>query len=484
MLTGDSSVFRNLAFPALVAGLCLCLASPARADRLDVKLNEEMPRIVTALKDKGYKNVGVLRFRAQRGTGKLGFSVGPINSNMVERVENLLILLTGSDKGPTIGITHEAAGAAQGAGVGAWFSNEDERKKLFDASYPLAWGTETVKVDAFLTGKVVNTGDRKKTTVTIESFSKADPALKTLAEFTLDTDSSLARDLGSNFALTGEQQEQAAVAQKDKKEQVVDDLVITQALEGEKKQEKPRSTEKPGQQGRIAPDDIAGLKLQMIVAGKQADIVENPGDARFQVSCPNKGQEVVFYLTNTTDKRLGVVLKVAGLSTYDQQKDDAINCRKWVILPGKRLTLRGYYTGEKAEKYTPFAGLDAEAASKVISQVGERAQFIQVDVFRESTAAATPKLISARGLKPADLQAARNLHETLYQQLMKSAGVVKRRAPGGATILGPDPSAVKEADPAEVVEFPGPVSIGSLAIRVVPGDATTTSLDPDDNPRD
>jgi len=483
MLTGDSSVSRNLGFPALLAGLCLGLASPARADRLDVKLNEEMPRIVTVLKDKGYKNVGVLRFRAQRGTGKMGFSVGPINSNMVERVENMLILYTGSDKGPTIGITHEAGGAAQGAGVGAWFTDETQRKKLFDASYPLAWGTEAVKVDAFLTGKVVNAGDRKKTSVAIEAFSKTDLELKTVAEFTLDTDSSLARDLGSNFALSAEQQEQAATALKDKKEQVVDDLIITQALQGEKKQEKPRPDQKPGQEGRIAPDDIAGIKFEMTVEGKSAAIVENPGDARYQVSCPNKGQPVVLYLTNTTEKRLGVVLKVAGLSTYDQQMDDSINCRKWVILPGKRITIRGYYSGEKAENVTPFAALDGEAAKKIISQVSERAQFIQVDVFRESTAS-TPKLISARGMKPAVRQVARTSHEKLYQQLMKSAGAVKQRGPGGVTILGPDPSATKKADPAEVVEFPGPVSIGSLAIRVVPGDATVTSLDPDDNPRD
>jgi hypothetical protein len=483
MVTGDSSVFRTLSFLALLAGLSLGLAAPARADRLDAKLTEALPRSGNFLMDTGYKNVGVLRFRAQRGTGKLGFGVGPINGNMVERVENLLILHTGSDKGPTIGITHEAGGAAQGVGVGAWFSDETQRKKLFDASYPLAWGTDSVKVDAFLTGKVVNTGDRKKTTVAIESFTKTDLEPKPVVEFSFDTDSSLVRDLGYNFALSGEQQQRAEASVKEKKEQVLDDLVITQALEGEKKPEKPRPDVKPGQEGRITPDDIAGIKFEMTVARKPVAIAENPGDARYQVSCPEKGQPMVIYLTNTTDKTLGVVLKVAGLNTLDQETDDSINCRKWVIAPGKRFDIRGFYSGEKADKRVPFGVLDGEAARKISSQVGERAQFIQVDVFRESTGS-NPKLISARGMNPVARNLARTSHAALYRQLMGSSGLVKRRGPGGETIIGPAASGEKDAPPSEVVDFRGPVLIGSLAIRVVPGDATATSLDPDENPRD
>ena len=55
---------------------------------------------------------------------------------------------------------------------------------------------KTVEPDAFLTGKVVVSADRKKTTVTLESFDKDNPArLNTLGTFVVNTDRFVLRDV-------------------------------------------------------------------------------------------------------------------------------------------------------------------------------------------------------------------------------------------------------------------------------------------------
>src|SRR4051812_30831772 len=75
----------------------------ARADNLDQKLLEHAPKIVEALHAKGYKNVGVLRFRAHLGHKADSFKVGAINGNLVQRLENALIINLGSDDKHALG---------------------------------------------------------------------------------------------------------------------------------------------------------------------------------------------------------------------------------------------------------------------------------------------------------------------------------------------------------------------------------------------
>jgi hypothetical protein len=450
-------MFRTIGVLGLVAGLCLGPASVARADRLDARLHEEMPRVVRFIKDNGYKNVGVLRFRAQRGNGKVGFSVGPINANMVERLENLLVIHAGAETGPLFGVTHDAGGAALETKVGSWAHSEAERKKLFEVSYPLAWGDEKVKVDAFLTGKVINTGDLKKTTVTIEAFSKGHPTLVKVAEFTLDTDSSLVRDLGYNFALSRSLRSQAVKARDgEKKQQMVDEA----AVHGAKQSDKPQ----PG----ATPDNTAGLKLEVRVEGAPVPINQvAQGDVRFEVPCPPRGKSVVMAVKNTSDRTMAFVLKVGGKSTVEQQTDDSLNIRKWVIPAGKTFRLAGYYQGEKLAEVVPFAVLDAESGKKMVAELGERVQFIQLDVFEEGRTN-EPKTVSPRGVPAGELKSARRSFRELRSKLVQGSRLVKKRDAVGREFLGPAEEPGKPTDPSEVVEFANPTLVGSLTVRISP----------------
>src|SRR5262245_39912098 len=260
----------------VVAGV----SGSARADRLDKGLNDRMPDIVEQLKKK-YSNVGVLRFRVQDGTSKPTFTA-PLSGRLAERVETLLILNGGPKESEALGVIHNAGAEAQKRGVKAWYSNEADRKKLFASKYPLAWGTRKVEPNAFLTGKVVVSADGKKTTVTLESFDRDNPArLTNLGTFTVNTDRSVLRDLGHSFVLSrGAKTQLKNLALKrattaDDEDNLLIEEVKKQSDKPQTPQpEKPQTTQ-PGKPqttqpggSQVKPENVAGIKLELLVDGK------------------------------------------------------------------------------------------------------------------------------------------------------------------------------------------------------------------------
>src|SRR5206468_2647280 len=75
------------------------------------------------------------------------------------------------------------------------------QQALFQQRFPLAWGTETVKADAFLTGSVVLGPDLRKATVTIEALAPEATKLDKVVTFAVDTDRPLLADVGETFVL-------------------------------------------------------------------------------------------------------------------------------------------------------------------------------------------------------------------------------------------------------------------------------------------
>jgi len=180
-----------------VAAVALLSPSLARADKIDLKLSDEVPKVVKYLKDHGYKNVGVLRFRAQKHSDKhASFEMGEINGNLADRLENALVMGAGQAKNPeqpSVGVIHDAGAVAVKAKVGAWFNHPEERKKLFTLSYPLAWGKDSVKADAFLTGKLSLSEDLAHTAVRIECFDAKSDKIAEVLRFSVPTDRHIVR---------------------------------------------------------------------------------------------------------------------------------------------------------------------------------------------------------------------------------------------------------------------------------------------------
>jgi hypothetical protein len=494
-------MLRKFGILTLAAGLLALWPGMARADKLDKKLNETMPDIVKHVQSKGYKNVGILRFSAQKGNRPESYSLGPINGNMASRLENLLVVHGGDDKGPLFGVIHDAGLAAQDQKVGSWSSNASERAKLFGIDYPLAWGKEKVKADAFLTGKVALSPDLKKTTVTIHAFTKAALKPTQVAEFTVDTDASLVRDLGFNFALT-EKQKTSLVRSRNPAE-AQDELVLAQANQQNKQQQQNKLPEdkkpdqkpdqkpedkkpedkkpdqkpdqkveqpKQPQQLQASPDNISGIALQ-IKSGTDAVEVkaDSAADSKYQIECPAKGKPIVMSLTNKSDKQMAVVLKVAGMNTIFQEKDESVRCRKWVIPAGKTFDIKGFYQ-EKEAKHQPFAVLEGEDAQKAIADLGDKALFIQVDVF-EDKEGTQPDMTITRGLSKARDRAGRADYSTLRTELLKQSGLKRTMVKGRSVIVPDTGEGVANPGLKEVDFAKNPLQVGSLTIRVAPREA-------------
>src|SRR5262245_37277207 len=71
--------------------------APARADGIDYKLPSQAIKVMNYLQEHDYHNVGVLRFRFQKGNQEL-FNVGPMNNNLATRLENALVSRLSDDK--------------------------------------------------------------------------------------------------------------------------------------------------------------------------------------------------------------------------------------------------------------------------------------------------------------------------------------------------------------------------------------------------
>jgi hypothetical protein len=474
---------------ALAAVLALAAPNLALADRLDNRLLEEAPKLVAKLKEKKYGNVGVLRFQVNMPGQKPTYAA-PLSGNVVSRLETGLIIHVDEEGKPAMGVIRDAGMTAARQKVGAWPTNGDERKKLFGASYPLAWGRSKVKPDVFLTGKVELSKDLKKTTMTIQSFDKGDPVkFQTLAAFTIPTDRSMLRDLGCSIALPRAFRSRAI--KKGTPDSELDSEVIEMVQTSLKNEGKPKPPDDPKPDTTAKPDNVGGVTVKLLVGGEAAKFVEKDcdGDAvKWEVVSPAPGKKIAFELTNTTDKKLGVVLRLNGMNVINMQKDVPEFCGKIILAPGKKGVVTGFIEvdeaaprtikkpGEEPEKpkmtVRPFGVLVGAEAAKAKAEFAETAGLIEVDVFEEG--GADPELqISPRGLPPTKEKVARETYKGLRTALLQSSGLktkVVTDKPGfkSRELIVPRPAEERVKLKGRVAEFPKPSLVARVAVRVVP----------------
>lgn len=371
---------------ALVAGALVAASAPtARADKIDAALHKQAPAILAALKKADVKTVGTLRFRADRGKRLDNFDVGPINDAMAARLESLLVIH--ADRDNPIAVLKDPGTVAAAAKLGPWYTSPAARRKLFEHEFPTAWGNKKAKADAFLSGEVRCTGDMTKTTVVVEMFTAADPTkMAKVIEFTVPTDRLILADLGERFRVAPRGGVRRSID--------ADMLAIGEVrarengdtLEGEGPgggKPVPNPDVKPPADGL----DVGGVTYRLF-AGDQpvAFRPATSASAKWEVVSPAADQAVTMRLKNTTAKRVGVVLKVNEVNTIFMQTEDAALCRKWVIEPGKEITLKGFYREDK--QVAPFKVLVGDEAKAMIDQLGEKAGRIRVEVFEEAAAEA------------------------------------------------------------------------------------------------
>jgi hypothetical protein len=450
-------------------------SSSSPAKNLDIGLLKQAPKILNYLSDQGYRNVAVLPFKVKKGTRQAGYYSAPLATNLPGRLENALLMAMGDDEKTALNIIRDAAGTANQQKVGQWSRNKAAFDRLFSVSYPRAWGNQSVRPDVFLTGIVTNSGDRATTTIEIECFTKkswSGGSVKRfpVSRFSVKTDRALLRDLGYNFALAAR-----SVVRRSVSAQARDQQAIQQVTQEETGQKPPQG----GQQTGHSAKNIAGMAFAIYYNGVKQTInplTEGQSGAKsplFQVDPMPPGAKIEMELTRVSDenRRLGVILKVNGKSTFQQEELDSLQCRKWLydlVTKDKPDRLHGCWMDTEGKQVLPFKVLTAQESAAKASELGERAGWIDIDVFASGEAPDKDEqmAVSTRGLargaaRPKTLKA-------LQAKLMKTNNVrhretkVQKRTAGGLLLFDPEPV---PGAPLSVADLPNPVRLGGISIK-------------------
>lgn len=479
---------RGITVIAVALTALLLPATPAEAGTLDLGLLAQSEKVLQFASKKGWKNVGVLPFQVKRGSRPHSYTAAPLCHDITCRLENALILATHADA-PEVGIIRDAVRTANEKGVGSYRSDPKAFALLFaeKMKFRLAWANEgdsLVRADAFLTGKVENTGQRRETTVKIYGFDRTcfkngGIAFQKVCEFTVPTDRMLAADLGYNFVL-----KRALVASRDVKSRQRDEGILEEIRSEDEKQPLANqpNRQQPGQQHE--PENIAGFRFELIYDGASQPLTPFFGKqqgslaAEYQAPTAPPAARIHMALTRLSAEqgKLGVVLKVNGQSTWQMEDLEPIECRKWIYDLSKkdqRDLFEGFYVDVTGDNLHRFRSLTAEESAVRAAELGSRAGWIDVYVFAsgaQNSGDEGQMLISTRGTRQgqrlglkalqASLWKTNHLSEKMLRKLRASANQFVQ----GKGLIDYEPYRVP-GDELRQDNLPNPVLVGHLAIR-------------------
>ena len=405
--------FRRGVAPLLVLAVAALADAPARADNLDAGLLKNGPEVIRYLHDHHCRNVGILKFRVHKAGHPVSFTVGPINDNIVERLENALIAANSSTS--PIGIIQDASLVAASSKLPR-YDNQAGQRALFERKYPLAWGNPQVTPDLMLTGVVSVRADLKTATVLIEAFGPQSAKQEKVVAFKVDTDRSLLADLNESFQVKSRQ-----IKAKGKRRSIeLDEDAVADAADDNAKP-KGQTTSEPSSTGTTSAATVGSqssedhlLDYEIRYDGQPQQVTSDPiSPGELLVAEPRENQIVSVVLKSRATERFGVALVVNGKSTL-YEEGDPNNLKAWVMEPGAVNEIRGFQVDNNTVK--PFRVLsDADSAA---AAYGPNTGLFQFHIYREGGAgtktiaggdatkddpSAQAMNISLRGLNHADL---------------------------------------------------------------------------------
>jgi hypothetical protein len=304
-------------------------------------------------------------------------------------------------------------------------------------------------------------------TATIKAFDPKTPELKTISRFTVKSDRSILGDCGQSFRV--------ASRRIQKRDADLDEDAAKDATRQDDKGSQSGTANSKPPDGNASPDpadskttDDAQVKLTIFYDGQAQSLEgdrDNPGERRVRmvrrrsgggapvtIASPNDVKAIELVLENVSSSdTLGVVLKVNGQNTLFQETEDAANCHKWILEPGKKYTIRGYYLEDSGNNLRPFKALSEEESKQKEREItgNDKLGLIEMHVFRSSKRDAldVSRKVSLRGLSPYDSQKRRPRSLTELQSRLEKQTHVR---PQGQK-LTPDVAALAKKAPAPVV---------------------------------
>jgi hypothetical protein len=353
----------------LVLGISAWLgASTCHAqESLERGLLKQAPDLIKYFKAQGYKNVGVLKFSiAREPEEKFSDNVGTMNLLAARRLELALILA--NDPRNPVGIIDNASAVASRI-AGACHLKKDARQKLFTKEYPLAWGKDMVRPDAFVTGTAVISKDLRKLTLSLQVLGRDTNKLDPWGQdFQVANSTDRLAEMGESFEMRGVFDDgQSEVVKAKNQEKVYQEAV------------------KVYQQQIKHPADPTRKDQPPVTLEVRYDRTKVPlefRDGKAYIREPRQGQKVVFGLKRDASKeKYGVVLKVNGENTLVKQRLPDLTCKKWILYPaGGPWEIRGFYVGKVVQEFRVAS--DAESQQRAF-HYGPDVGTITMTVFRE-----------------------------------------------------------------------------------------------------
>lgn len=417
--------------------LALLAAPAARADNLEKKLHEQAPKLMKYLEEHRAYTVGVLKFRVQKGKQLPSFNVGLLNSSLAERLTNVLIMNTSSERPLTILRDVNQTAARQKLPP---YTRPQGLQSLFAEEFPVAWGSQKARADLFLTGLVSIQDDMKKATVHLEAYTRKSIKEKPVEVLSFDvaTDRTLLTDLGQSFLIPRSVGKRPFVRLEDLDQSGADSAAD---LDQNSKNKNPLSL----------ADNL--LDLEVFYNNTRQNIVPNP-DQPGELQLDNRarpGDDVKFVIRNKGQENIGVVLMVNGVSTLFREKVEPINCTRWILGPGEKQEIKGFYNDDQ-KTYQPFRVLTDEEQAAIQWWDMDHPGLIQAHVFvSASVPPPEPYQITRQFVRGATLQD--------LQKQLRNGGSRKIR-----NLIWEDTSKTGQGE-LTYFKFENPQPIGSIAIR-------------------
>jgi hypothetical protein len=333
----------------------------ARADNLDTSLVKHTPEVMHYLREHHCKNVGILKFRVQKGKQPISFKVGPLNDNLAGRLETALCLAN-KEQSP-IGIIHDADHVALVNKLPS-YTHPAGKHALFAQKYRLAWESPPVSPDLFLTGFVTVPPDMKTATVTIEAFGPASTKPSKVVSFPVAVDRSLLVDLNESFQVSSRR------LGRHTRDIDLDEDAVEDASNKDNTQTTAVTSGDGGNRSAAVAaknSDEKLLDFQILYDGIPQPVTADPGSpGELHVPEPNENQAVSIAVRSVAPDRIGLVLMVNGVSTlYEEpQQGDVSKNLAWVLDPGHQYVIKGYQQDNKTFKpFRVLSSADSEAVS-------------------------------------------------------------------------------------------------------------------------
>jgi len=413
----------------LIFAVSLLTSVPAYGDNIDDQLIKEAPKILDYLREHKLSSVGVLRFRVKKGIELPTFSAGPINANMVTRLENLLAVAADDGK-ETIQLIAEPGQTIAAKNAKLTYLDAKGRAELFKLTYHAIGNAKPATVNAFLFGTVGLSEDYATTTVTISAFTPAQLRPKQIAQFTVPTDRNILADIGENFMITkrnwkrGQDRDKVAIRGWKPNTGVTDGS-------GPTNDEPGLTNDKPGPQHKPpSPPDLKNyLEFKVFYEGEEQTISLDAKKDKWQIAAPRSGQRVEMAIKNVSDKQIGVVLTVNGMNTILSQEGPMSSLGKYILDPKEEYHIKGFL--QKDRTLAPFSVVSTAEAEELMSNAN--VGMIQLAVFDQD-----PEKEVKVNLRRVTTPELRKTPHSL-KEVQKRSGLKR----GDDGVIKPDPNAVE-----------------------------------------